>query len=180
MEILETGFKGLLIIKPKVFKDDRGFFFESYNREKMKEIGFDETFVQDNLSKSQKGVLRGMHFQKPPYAQGKLIQVIKGAVLDVVVDIRKNSETYGQHFSIEIDDKDKNQLYVPEGFAHGFLTLEDNTIFSYKCTNNYNKEAEGALMWNDPDLNISWPIENPIISEKDQVADAFSGFVSPF
>ena len=180
MEIIKTKLEGLLIIKPRVFEDERGFFFESYNQEKLKALGFNETFVQDNLSKSQKGVLRGLHFQKPPYAQGKLIQVIKGAVLDVVVDIRKNSETFGQHFSIEINERNKDQLFVPEGFAHGFLTLEDETIFSYKCTNNYHQASEGALMWNDPDLNIDWPIEAPMVSEKDQIAESFNDFESPF
>ena len=180
MEIIETKLKGLLLIKPKVFEDARGYFFESYNQQKMAEQGFHEQFVQDNLSKSQKGVLRGLHFQKPPYAQGKLIQVIKGAVLDVVVDIRKRSETYGQHFSIEINESHKDQLFVPEGFAHGFLTLADETIFSYKCTNNYHQASEGSLMWNDPDLKIEWPIENPIISEKDKLAGSFKEFESPF
>jgi len=180
MEIIETKLEGLLIIKPRVFEDNRGYFFESYNRQKMQALNFNEQFVQDNLSKSQKGVLRGMHFQRPPHAQGKLIQVIKGSVLDVVVDIRKESETYGQHMSIEINDRDKHQVYVPEGFAHGFLTLEDDTIFSYKCTKNYHQDSEGALMWNDPDLNIDWPIEKPIVSEKDREADDFKNFESPF
>lgn len=180
MEIIETKLKGLLIIKPRVFEDSRGYFFESYNQEKLAALGFHQTFVQDNLSKSQKGVLRGLHFQTPPHAQGKLIQVIKGAVLDVVVDIRTQSETFGQHMSIEINERNKDQLFVPEGFAHGFLTLEDETIFSYKCTDNYHQPSEGALLWNDPDLGIDWPIDEPIISAKDQVADSFRNFKSPF
>ena len=180
MEIKETKLSGLLIIQPKVFPDDRGYFYESFNRSKLKELGFDETFVQDNISKSSKGVLRGLHFQAPPYSQGKLVQVIKGSVLDVAVDIRKSSPTYGQHFSLILSEENKTQMFIPIGFAHGFLTLEDDTIFSYKCTNFYNKESEGAILWNDSDLNINWIEKNPTVSEKDRKASSFQDFNNPF
>jgi dTDP-4-dehydrorhamnose 3,5-epimerase len=180
MEIIETGIKDLVVIKPEVFRDDRGYFFESFNRSKLDFLGNDLEFVQDNQSLSQKDVLRGLHFQNPPYAQAKLVTVIQGSVLDVAVDIRKQSPTYGKSFSIVLDGIDKNQLYIPAGFAHGFKTLENNTIFFYKCTNYYNKESEGCLLWNDPDLNINWDIENPILSEKDKTGDFFDNFISNF
>ncbi len=127
-----------------------------------------------------KGVLRGLHFQAPPFAQGKLVRVMKGAVLDVAVDIRKNSPTYGQWASIELTESNKMMYWVPPGFAHGFVTLEDDTVFFYKCTNVYNKSSEGSIRWNDPDLNINWNLENPILSEKDQISPLFKDFVSPF
>jgi dTDP-4-dehydrorhamnose 3,5-epimerase len=180
MEIIETGIKDLVVIKPKVFRDDRGYFFESFNRSKLDVLGNDLEFVQDNQSLSQKDVLRGLHFQNPPYAQAKLVSVIQGSVLDVAVDIRKESPTYGKSFSIILDGIDKNQLFIPVGFAHGFKTLENNTIFFYKCTNYYNKESEGCLLWNDPDLNINWDIETPILSEKDKIGQLFDTFVSNF
>lgn len=180
MIVEDVFIQGLKVVKPTVFQDDRGFFFESYNKEKYIANGIATEFVQDNFSKSQKGVLRGLHFQKPPYAQGKLVQVIKGSVLDVAVDIRLGSETYGQHYSILLSEKNKTQLYIPPGFAHGFSTLEDNTIFSYKCTNNYHKESEDAIIWNDETLNIDWKIENPIISDKDKLAGSFKNFKSLF
>jgi dTDP-4-dehydrorhamnose 3,5-epimerase len=180
MEIIKTKIKDLLIIKPRVFRDERGYFFEAFNEELFKKNGLNFYFVQDNESKSQKGVLRGMHFQKPPYSQGKLVRVIKGAVLDVAVDLRKDSQTYGQHFSVELTEENKTMYWIPPGFAHGFLTLRDETIFSYKCTNLYNKESEGAIIWNDQDLNIDWGISNPIVSEKDKIAPDFNSFDSPF
>ncbi len=180
MEIIETGIKDLIVIKPKVFRDDRGYFFESFNRSKLDFLGNDLEFVQDNQSLSQKDVLRGLHFQNPPYAQAKLVSVIQGSVLDVAVDIRKQSPTYGKSFSIVLDGIDKNQLFIPAGFAHGFKTLENNTIFFYKCTNYYNKESEGCLLWNDPNLNINWDIENPILSEKDKTGEFFDTFISNF
>jgi dTDP-4-dehydrorhamnose 3,5-epimerase len=180
MEIIETGIKDLVVIKPKVFRDDRGYFFESFNRSKLDVLGNDLEFVQDNQSLSQKDVLRGLHFQNPPYAQAKLVSVIQGSVLDVAVDIRKESPTYGKSFSIVLDGIEKNQLFIPAGFAHGFKTLENNTIFFYKCTNYYNKESEGCLLWNDPDLNINWDIENPMLSEKDKIGQLFDTFVSNF
>ncbi len=175
MKIEETFIKDLLILTPTLHKDTRGYFLESYNK---KELGIQ--FVQDNESRSQKGVLRGLHFQKPPFAQGKLIRVISGSVLDVVVDLRKDSVTYGKHFKIVLSDTTKQQLYVPEGFAHGFLVLENDTIFSYKCTNYYHKEAEVSIDWNDKDLNIDWGIERPIISEKDKHGLSFTDYKSPF
>lgn len=180
MEIVKTRIEGLLIIKPKVFNDERGYFFEAYNKQKLKNEGFDQHFVQDNISKSSKHVLRGLHFQNPPYAQAKLVQVISGAVLDVAVDIRKNSPTYGEHYAIELSEKNNLLFFIPKGFAHGFLTLEDDTIFSYKCTELYNKEAEGAILWNDKHLTINWNVDNPIVSEKDNIAPSFESFNSQF
>lgn len=180
MEIIKTSIEGLLIIKPDVFKDDRGYFYESYNKERFAKAGLTMDFVQDNESKSAKGVLRGLHFQKPPYAQGKLVRVTKGAVMDVAVDLRKDSPTYGKWESVVLTEENKLQFWIPEGFAHGFVTLEDDTIFAYKCTNVYNKESEGSLLWNDPDINIEWNIENPILSEKDKVSPLFKNFETPF
>jgi dTDP-4-dehydrorhamnose 3,5-epimerase len=171
---------GLLVIKPKVFEDERGYFFESYNEQLLEQAGLAAKFVQDNQSLSQKNVLRGLHFQMPPFAQGKLVRVIKGAVLDVVLDIRKNSPTYGKHFLIELNEQNKTMLWIPEGFAHGFLTLHNNTIFYYKCTNYYNKQSEGCIFWNDTDLTINWGIDTPLLSEKDKAGTAFKNFVSPF
>ena len=171
---------GLLIIQPRVFEDDRGYFFESFRLDKLRELGIDLDFVQDNESKSQKGVLRGLHFQNPPYEQGKLIKVVKGAVIDVAVDIRKKSPTYGQWISHELSEYNKTMFWIPPGFAHGFLTLEDDTIFQYKCTNYYNKESEDSIRWNDPDLNIDWGIRNPIVSDKDSKAGLFKDFKSKF
>ena len=180
MEVIKTPLEGLLVIEPKVFKDHRGYFYESYNAEAFKQAGIDAVFVQDNQSLSQKGILRGLHFQAPPHAQGKLVRVIKGAVLDVVVDIRKNSPTYGQHFSIELTEENFKMFWIPAGFAHGFVTLEDHTIFSYKCTDIYNKAAEGGLLWNDPELGINWGIEQPVLSEKDTLNPQLNNFNSPF
>ncbi len=180
MEIVKTGIPDLVIIKPKVFKDSRGYFFETYNKEVFKKYGLEQNFVQDNESKSGKGVLRGLHFQKPPFTQGKLVRVIKGRVRDVAVDLRKSSPTYGKWESVELTEDNKWLFWIPPGFAHGFVTLEDDTIFSYKCTNVYNKALEGAIRWDDPDLNINWDIDNPSLSEKDKTAPFFEGFVSPF
>ncbi len=180
MEVIETNLKGLVVIKPKVFEDDRGYFFESYNKTTFSNSGLNLDFVQDNQSLSQKGVLRGLHFQNPPHAQGKLVRVINGAVFDVAVDIRKNSPTYGQWFGIELNEKNKWMLYIPEGFAHGFSTLENNTIFSYKCTNIYNKQAEGCILWNDADININWNIKDPLLSPKDLEGTPFKNFISQF
>ncbi|MBL4593232.1 MAG: dTDP-4-dehydrorhamnose 3,5-epimerase, partial [Flavobacteriales bacterium] len=142
--------------------------------------GIKDSFVQDNQSLSQKNVLRGLHFQKPPFTQAKLIKVVQGSVLDVAVDLRKNSETYGQHYATKLSGANKRMFYIPEGFAHGFLTLEDNTIFSYKCSNFYNTGSEDALLWNDKDLNINWEIDNPLLSEKDEQAQSFNQFITPF
>jgi len=180
MEVIETEIKGLLIIKPRVFADARGYFFESYNQDVFKKHGIDVNFMQDNQSLSSSNVLRGLHFQAPPFAQGKLVRVITGAVLDVAVDIRKESPTYGKHVALELNEENKTMFYIPPGFAHGFLTLRDQTIFSYKCTNVYNKESEGCVLWNDPDLGIDWNCPNPILSEKDISGTPFKSFSSPF
>jgi len=180
MEITTTPIEGLLIIKPDVFEDARGYFFESYNRDVFLAHGISVDFVQDNESKSIRGVLRGLHFQNPPHAQGKLVRVMQGSVLDVAVDIRKNSPTYGKWSSIVLSGQNKWMYWIPAGFAHGFLTLEDETIFFYKCTQVYNKNSEGGIRWNDPDLNINWGINDPVISPKDQSAPAFRGFESRF
>ncbi|MBI3519960.1 MAG: dTDP-4-dehydrorhamnose 3,5-epimerase [Bacteroidetes bacterium] len=180
MEVIKTKIEGLLIIKPRVFADARGYFFESYNEGVFKANGITVNFVQDNQSLSSTGVLRGLHFQAPPFDQGKLVRVITGAVLDIAVDIRKNSPTYGEHIAIELTEENKTMFYIPPGFAHGFLTLRDNTIFSYKCTNLYNKESEGTVLWNDADLKINWNVTNPVLSEKDIAGTPFKDFVSPF
>ncbi len=180
MELISTSIKDLFIVQPKVFEDARGYFFESYNESIFKLKDIHENFVQDNQSLSQTGVLRGMHFQAPPFAQGKLVRVIKGAVLDVALDIRKNSPTYGKHVDIVLDERNKTMLWIPAGFAHGFLTLEPDTIFSYKCTNVYNKASEDCILWNDPYLNINWGVENPSLSEKDTQGKLFKDFISPF
>jgi len=155
---------------------------ESYNSQLFKDTtNLNVEFVQDNESQSNKGVLRGLHFQKPPHAQGKLVRVVKGSVLDVAVDIRKSSKTFGKHFSIVLSEENKTQFYVPPGFAHGFLVLEDNTIFSYKCTGFYNKESEVSLRWDDGDINIDWGIKDPILSEKDKNSSViWNNLNSPF
>lgn len=180
MQVEQTGIEGLIIIKPAVFEDPRGYFFESYNREKFHQAGVTTEFVQDNQSLSQPGVLRGLHFQEPPFAQAKLVRVIKGAVLDVAVDLRKSSPTYGKHVAVELTEENKMMFLVPEGFAHGFLTLRPDTIFTYKCSNFYNKASEQCIMWNDPDLNINWGTTEPVLSEKDSAGTAFRNFKSLF
>ena len=180
MNITKTDIEGLIIIEPQIFKDSRGAFFESWNAKKIKQLGINEDFVQDNQSVSSKGVLRGLHFQNPPYAQAKLVRVIKGSVLDVAVDLRKNSPTYGKHVSVILSEQNNKSFFIPKGFAHGFLSLEDNTVFNYKCSDYYNKESEGSLLWNDEDLKIDWQIDNPLVSEKDLQADLFKNFKTKF
>jgi dTDP-4-dehydrorhamnose 3,5-epimerase len=180
MKIEETYIKGCFVITPRVFEDERGYFFESFNQKVFEEeTGVSVNFVQDNQSMSSKGVLRGLHFQKGVSSQAKLVQVIKGKVLDVCVDIRKESPTFGKHFSIILDDIDRKQLFVPRCFAHGFLVLEDNTIFSYKCDNFYNKESESGIIYNDESLAIDWGISDNdfIISEKDKLLPSFSNLL---
>lgn len=173
--------EGLMLFIPKVFEDDRGAFFESFNQAAFEDaIGEKVLFVQDNQSISKKNVLRGLHFQHPPYSQGKLVRISQGAALDVAVDIRKDSKTYGQTFQVLLTAENAKQLWIPPGFAHGFLALEENTIFNYKCTNYYHPASEDALLWNDSTLDIKWTIDEPIVSEKDKVAKLFSTFVSPF
>jgi dTDP-4-dehydrorhamnose 3,5-epimerase len=180
MQLIATSIPDLFIIQPKVFEDPRGYFYESYNKDVFRSNGIEVEFVQDNQSLSQKGVLRGLHFQAPPFAQGKLVRVIKGAVLDVAVDVRKNSPTYGAHVAMELNEKNKTMFWIPAGFAHGFLTLEDETIFSYKCSDFYNKQSEDCILWNDPDLGINWGTTAPLLSEKDLAGKHFKSFVSPF
>ena len=180
MKVISTKLPGLLVIHPNVFEDPRGYFFESYNKEIFFKQGIATEFIQDNQSLSHKGVLRGLHFQNPPYAQSKLVRVITGSVLDVVVDIRKESPTYGQHFSETLSAHNKTMMYIPTGFAHGFLVLEDNTTFFYKCSNLYNKASEDSILWGDPDLNINWGIANPLLSDKDKMSKKFKDFVSQF
>jgi dTDP-4-dehydrorhamnose 3,5-epimerase len=180
MDVIKTDIEGLLIIQPRIFKDIRGYFFESYNVNSFSSVGIDEVFIQDNESSSSKGVLRGLHFQKPPFAQGKLVRVVHGKVLDVAVDLRKASPTYGKHYSIELSTQNKTMFWIPPGFAHGFVALEDDTTFTYKCTQVYHQASEGCLLWNDPELNIDWTILNPIVSEKDNEGSLFLDFQSPF
>lgn len=182
MKIIETPIKDLVIIEPKIWSDDRGYFFESYNKAVFENLGLNLEFVQDNQSYSHKNALRGLHAQADPYAQGKLVRVVQGKVLDVAVDIRKTSSTYGQHFTIELSGENNRMFYVPPGFLHGFLTLEDKTIFNYKCTNLFHKDAEVGVIWNDKDLGIDWGIDlaDAVVSAKDAVLPAFSTINSPF
>jgi dTDP-4-dehydrorhamnose 3,5-epimerase len=168
MEFRKFAIDGLVEIQPRIFNDSRGYFFESYQYELFKNNGIPEVFVQDNQSFSVKGVVRGLHLQKDPFAQGKLVRVIQGKVLDIAVDLRPGSPTFGQHQSVLLDAEKNNIFYVPPGFAHGFSALED-AVFSYKCTNYYHKESEIGIRWNDPELGIDWGIENPIVSDKDQL-----------
>ena len=180
---IETGIEGLLIIEPKIFEDSRGFFMESYNRKDFEDIGIYAEFRQDNHSKSQKGVLRGLHFQKE-FPQGKLVRVTKGAVLDVAVDLRRGSATFGKYYGVELSEDNKKMFYIPEGFAHGFLTLEDGTEFQYKCTDYYNPADEGGILWNDETLDIKWNFEkygickkSLILSDKDKNQQSFQNFL---
>lgn len=173
MNIIETKIKDVLIIEPQVFADDRGYFFESYQYDKYKNAGIDTVFVQDNESKSNKDVIRGLHMQREPMSQGKLTRIIKGRVWDVVVDCRPESETYGQYIKVELSEDNKRQLWIPKGLAHGFEVMEDNTILSYKCDNYWSKECEISILYNDSNININWETTNPILSEKDQQGIAF-------
>lgn len=170
MEVKQTQIPGVVIIEPRLFKDDRGYFFESFSERDFNTQVREIHFVQDNESKSSYGVLRGLHFQKPPYAQSKLVRVIKGAVLDVAVDIRKGSPTFGQHVAVELTEENHRQFFIPRGFAHGFSVLTNEVIFQYKCDNFYAPQSEGALAWDDPDLGIDWkiPTDKVILSEKDK------------
>jgi len=179
MILEKTNIEDIILLTPRVYEDDRGYFMESYNQKKV-EILIKDRFVQDNESESHKNVLRGLHFQLPPHAQSKLIRVIKGSILDIAVDLRKESSTYGKHFKHILSGENKKQLYIPVGFAHGFLSLEDNTILNYKCSDYYNANAEASILWNDPDLAIDWGIDKPILAEKDQLAENFVTFENPF
>src|ERR1700712_4493542 len=182
MKFIKTSIEGLMIIEPQIFKDDRGYFFESYSKSKFQTAGIHIDFVQDNQSFSQKGTVRGLHAQSAPHAQAKLVRVIQGKVLDVAVDIRKGSPTYGKYETIELSAENQRQFLIPEGFLHGFAVLEDNTIFTYKVNNYYSKECETGVKWNDTTLNINWGVadKDALISAKDELLGGFAEFVSPF
>ena len=182
MKFIETKISDLIIIEPTVFRDARGYFLESYNQKKFEEVVDKTSFVQDNESKSSKGVLRGLHFQKPPFEQAKLLRCTEGEVLDIAVDIRKNSKTYGKHVSVLLSGENKRQLFVPRGFAHGFLVLSDSATFAYKVDNTYAPEFDAGIRWNDEELNIQWGVEDSevMVSEKDAELPFFLEFESPF
>ena len=183
MNIIKTNIEGVLIVEPKIFGDARGYFFESFNAKVFKEqTGIDVIFVQDNESKSCYGVVRGLHFQKPPYAQAKLVRVVEGRVLDVAVDIREGSPTYGKHTAVELSAENKRQFFIPKGFAHGFAVLSETAVFQYKCDEYYHPESEGAIAWDDPTLAIDWMIfkDQALLSEKDRHHPLFKDFVTPF
>lgn len=182
MEIVKTEIEGVVIIEPRVFGDERGYFFESFSQREFEKLGINTVFVQDNESKSCYGVLRGLHFQMPPFAQAKLVRCVRGKVLDVAVDIRKGSPTYGKHVACELSEDNHRMFYIPHGFAHGFSVLSETAIFQYKCDNYYAPQSEGALQWNDKDLNINWLIneKDVILSEKDKHHPLFKDFESPF
>ena len=182
MKFSKTTIPGVVIVEPSVFSDNRGYFLESFNKKKFEDNLGKIDFVQDNESKSSKGVLRGLHFQTPPFAQAKLVRCIKGSVLDVVVDIRKGSPTYGKHISIELSEDNKKQLYIQRGFAHGFAVLSESAIFAYKVDNIYAPECDAGILWNSPELKIQWDVntDDLLISKKDSKLPSFSEFKSPF
>lgn len=183
MQVIPTAIQGVFIIEPRIFGDTRGYFFESFNARDFSQLtGVDVNFVQDNESLSRYGVLRGLHFQLPPHAQSKLVRVVRGAVLDIAVDLRKDSPTYGQHVSVELTAENHRQFFMPKGFAHGFSVLSPEVVFQYKCDDYYHPECEGALAWDDPDLAIDWhlPADKVILSEKDKHHPSFRSFNSPF
>lgn len=182
MKFIKTKIKDLVIIEPSVYEDERGYFLESYNKDKLEEVIGKVSFIQDNESKSSKGVLRGLHFQKPPFAQAKLVRCIKGRVIDVAIDIRKGSPTFGMHVSVELSEKNKRQLFIPRGFAHGFAVLSESAIFAYKVDNIYAPEYDSGIIYNDKDLNIDWSLtENEVqLSSKDNNLLSFKDLDSPF
>jgi len=182
MEVIKTDIEGVVIIEPKIFGDSRGYFYESYSQRDFEEKVGRVNFVQDNQSFSHYGVLRGLHFQNPPYTQSKLVRVIHGKVVDVAVDIRKGSPTYGKYVAVELTGENHRQFFIPKGFAHGFVVLSETALFQYKCDEFYHTEAEGAIMWNDPDLAIEWPVkaEDIELSEKDKHHPFLKDFESPF
>jgi dTDP-4-dehydrorhamnose 3,5-epimerase len=177
MQIRETGIEGLVEILPSVLRDNRGWFLESYNKEKFKSLNLNVNFVQDNLSFSKSGVIRGFHFQEKPFEQGKLVKVIVGEVLDVAVDLRPNSATFGQHFKVLLSAEKQNMFFIPEGFAHGFQAIKDSHLF-YKCTKVYNKDCDTGIAFDDPDLNVIWESISPIISQKDNNLQSFQAYKS--
>ena len=180
MKFEKTFIPGLLVIEPDIFSDSRGFFFESFSRDKYADIGIKADFVQDNISKSSKNTLRGLHYQAGEFAQGKLCQAITGTVLDVAVDIRFGSPTFGRHFSVELSGDNHRQIWIPPGFAHGFSVLSDEAIFSYKCTARYDKQSERGIIYNDVSLGIDWKVDDPIVSEKDLNAKSFENIEKEF
>ena len=180
MNITKTSIDGLIVFSPKIHSDERGYFFENFRRNHFDELKLDIDFVQENESMSQENTARGLHLQAPPFAQDKLIRVIKGSILDVAVDVRKKSPTYGKHIAIELNEHNKKSFLVPKGFAHGFCCLENDSIVNYKCSDYYNQNSEMGLYWNDPALGIEWPISDPIVSEKDKVQPSLQDFKSPF
>ncbi len=182
MNIIKTPIEGLLVLEPQVFRDSRGYFVETYNEQRYREAGIEAQFVQDNQSCSSYGVVRGLHFQFPPYSQAKLVCCTVGRVLDVAVDLRKDSPTFGQWYSVELSEANKRQFFIPRGFAHGFSVLSEQAIFTYKCDNLYHPEADGGILLSDPDLKIDWqvPVEQRIISEKDKKHPKMEEFDSPF
>lgn len=183
MQCTKTEISDLLLFEPRIFSDDRGLFFESFHQDRFNEaVGRDVSFVQDNESVSKKFVVRGLHFQAPPFTQGKLVRVVQGSVIDVAVDIRKDSPTFGKAVHVHLSAENRRQFWIPEGFAHGFVSLEEGTIFQYKCTNYYHQLSEQSLLWNDPDLSIDWgiPLDQAILSGKDAEAPRLREFTSPF
>ncbi len=182
MEVMETPIRDLVVVKPKVFNDARGFFLETYNRARYVEAGINAEFVQDNMSKSSYGVIRGLHFQKDPHCQAKLVSVVEGAVYDVAVDLRAGSPTYGQWYGVELTGENRWQFFIPRGFAHGFSVLSETAVFTYKCDNLYCPAAEGGVLFSDPTLNIDWriPQEKAIISEKDTKHPLFKDLQTEF
>lgn len=182
MEIVKTDIDGVVIIEPRVFGDERGYFFESFSQREFEKLGINTVFVQDNESKSCYGVVRGLHFQAPPYAQAKLVRCVKGRIRDIAVDIRKGSPTYGKHVAVELTEDNHRLFFIPHGFAHGFSVLSETAVFQYKCDNYYTPQSEGALLWDDKDLNINWliPDKHVILSEKDKHHPLFKDFESPF
>ena len=176
MNIIKTDIEEVVILEPRIFKDDRGYFYESFSQREFEEAVCSTTFVQDNQSMSTYGVVRGLHFQKPPYCQSKLVRCIKGAVLDVAVDIRKGSPTFGKYVAVELTEDNYRQLFIPRGFAHGFAVLSDEAVFQYKCDNYYNKESEGAIAWDDAEIGVDWriPLDKVILSEKDKLSKCIS------
>ena len=182
MNLIKTTLDGLVVLKPTIFKDNRGYFMESYNKKNINKLLGNVNFVQDNESESSRGVLRGLHFQKPPHSQAKLVRCLKGSVLDVVLDLRKDSKTYGIFETILLTEENKKQLFIPKGFAHAFVVLSETAIFSYKVDNYYNPDSESGVLWNDLDLNIDWKINKKeiIVSEKDKSLLAFNNIINPF
>ena len=182
MKIIKTEIEGVVILEPRIFRDARGYFFESFSVREFEEKVARTTFVQDNESCSSYGVIRGLHFQKPPFTQAKLVRVIKGSVLDVAVDLRKGSPTYGKHVAVELTEDNHRQLFIPHGFAHGFAVLSDEVLFQYKCDNYYTPQSEGGILWNDPDLQIDWriPADKVVLSEKDTRHPMFKDYISDF